>query len=104
MRGPEGSPAAETLATFLQTWQYDIHPDLPLGPPQLMMSYTDPSQLPEKFVTERDAKYGISTAAKAESRAGYLDGDFEPDEQADQSVRTGKVRIRSLFSVVPRAL
>lgn len=26
--------------SVLQTWQYDKHPDLPLGPPQLMMSYT----------------------------------------------------------------
>jgi hypothetical protein len=34
--------------------QYDIHPDLPLGPPQLMMSYTEPSQVPWDLVEKRD--------------------------------------------------
>lgn len=69
-----------------------------MGPPQLMMSYTDPSQLPQVMVADRDAKYGISTSAKAESRAKYLDADFKPDEKADQSMRTGKVRIPDFTS------
>jgi len=63
-----------------------------------MMSYTSPMELPQAMIAERDAKYGISTAAKAESRATYLDPDFKPDEQADQSIRTGKVRKVSAHS------
>lgn len=26
----------------IHTWQSDLYPDLPLGPPQLMVSYTGP--------------------------------------------------------------
>lgn len=34
--------------------QYDIHPDLPLGPPTLMMSYTSDDQVPKDLVKKRD--------------------------------------------------
>lgn len=34
--------------------QYDIHPDLPLGPPTLMMSYTSDEQVPKDLVKKRD--------------------------------------------------
>lgn len=47
------------------------------------------------MVVTRDAKYGISTATKAEDRAAYLDAGFESDERADQSTRTDKVRVYS---------
>lgn len=47
------------------------------------------------MVVARDAKYGISTATKAEDRAAYLDAGFEADERADQSTRTDKVRVCS---------
>lgn len=43
------------------------------------------------MVDDRDANYGISTAAKKAARAEYLDLDFKADERADQSVQTGQV-------------
>jgi hypothetical protein len=34
--------------------QYDKYPDFPIGPPQLMMSYTNDGQVPQQMVKERD--------------------------------------------------
>jgi len=34
--------------------QYDKYTDLPLGPPQLMVSFTKDEQVPQKQLQERD--------------------------------------------------
>jgi len=66
-----------TYGKTVHTWQPDIHPDLPLGAPNLMMSFTaptptSPSGINPTLLQARDAKLGISTDAKRELRAGYL--------------------------------
>lgn len=40
---------------MLRGRQYDIHPDFPLGPPQLMMAYTADSQIDQGLLAARDA-------------------------------------------------
>lgn len=40
--------------TALTSRQYDKYPDLPLGPPHLMASFTSDGQLHEKQLQERD--------------------------------------------------
>lgn len=68
------------------TWQFDLHPDLPLGPPQLMMAYTDDSQVDRQLLKERDEALGVSTEAKRKVRKGYLkkeDLERPPAEGAD---------------------
>lgn len=66
--------------------QYDKHPDLPLGPPQLMMSLTDDSMVEEHrdILEGMDKKVGASSQAKREMRAGYL-----PKENMDRPVAEG---------------
>jgi hypothetical protein len=39
---------------YLFVGQYDKYPDFPMGPPQLMMSYTNDGQVPQQMVKERD--------------------------------------------------
>ncbi|OWT41695.1 hypothetical protein C362_00056 [Cryptococcus neoformans Bt1] len=68
------------------TWQFDVHPDLPLGPPQLMMAYTDDTQVDRQLLKERDEALGVSTEVKRKVRKGYLkkeDLERPPAEGAD---------------------
>lgn len=74
----------------IHTWAFDIHPDLPLGPPNLMMSYTDDGQgPPPQQVMARDERAGTDTAAKRKLREGYLPA-FAKSKDADEWVTTGK--------------
>ncbi|WVR04588.1 hypothetical protein IAU60_001596 [Kwoniella sp. DSM 27419] len=76
-----------TYGKTTHTWQYDIHPDFPLGPPQSMMAYTGDSQLDTALLAERDKELGVDTAAKRKVREGYLikeDLERPPAEGADQ--------------------
>ena len=85
--GPNGLPtdaweAAETkemedvVGLYGKTyhfWQTDRGDPLPLGQPQLMMSFTDEKQLAgsEELVKDRDSRFGISSEQKKEKR-GYI--------------------------------
>lgn len=51
-------------------WQVDRGDVLPLGPPQLMMSFTKDEQVPWDKVADRDARYGVDTTSKREARSG----------------------------------
>lgn len=62
----------KTYGKTIHTWQFDIHPELPLGPPALMMSYTSDDQVPRELVRERDKRYGVDSEKKKELRKGYL--------------------------------
>lgn len=79
----------------IHTWAFDEHPDLPLGPPQLMMSWTSDTDWETEglsaAVAERDAELGVSTQAKRELRDGYIPKDgWEPDAKADYPSHSGK--------------
>lgn len=64
-------------------WQVDRGDKLPLGPPQLMTSFTDWSQLDTKAMDERDKRFGSDWRRKKEVRE-YIE---EPKvhEDADQT-------------------
>jgi hypothetical protein len=73
----------------IHTWPIDISPDLPLGPPNLMMSYVGDGQAPTELVRSRDQRYGMDTQAKRELRAGYLPP-YDPLPEADEWKSSGK--------------
>lgn len=80
----------KTYGKTIHTWAIDVSPDLPLGPPNLMMSYTADGQgPPSALVRSRDAASGQETAAKKEVRKGYLQP-YEKAEEADEWERTGR--------------
>ena len=43
---------------IIHTWEIDKSPLLPLGPPKLMTSLTDASQVQEQLMTEKDVLTG----------------------------------------------
>lgn len=51
-------------------WQVDRGDELPLGPPQLMMSATGPGQVPEAVLEARDAREGNATETHRKAREG----------------------------------
>ncbi|KAN0106383.1 Protein of unknown function (DUF1264) domain containing protein [Hyaloscypha variabilis] len=51
-------------------WQVDNGDTLPLGKPELMMSFTKPEQVPWHKVQDRDERYGVETGQKKEARKG----------------------------------
>lgn len=58
-----------TYGKTIHTWQIDVHKDLPLGAPQLMMGFVADGQANRQLIEDRDRGYGISTAEKKASRA-----------------------------------
>jgi hypothetical protein len=79
----------KTYGKTIHTWAIDVTPDLPLGPPDLMMSYTDDGQLSPQIIRERDEKFGISTEEKRKYRASYLPP-YEKAPGVDEWEKTGK--------------
>ncbi|EPQ52818.1 DUF1264-domain-containing protein, partial [Gloeophyllum trabeum ATCC 11539] len=59
----------KTYGKTIHTWAIDEHPDLPLGPPNLMMSYTADGQIPLEVLKKRDEKWGMDTEGKRKLRA-----------------------------------
>jgi len=80
----------KTYGKTIHTWAIDTSPDLPLGPPNLMMSYTSDDQgPPSEMVKQRDETCGMDTQHKRELRAGHLPP-YEKSPDADAWERTGK--------------
>lgn len=79
----------KTYGKTIHTWSFDETPDLPLGPPRLMMSFTAPGQANEEIVKRRDDRLGMSTEVKRQVREGYLPP-YTKAEGADNWEKTGK--------------
>jgi hypothetical protein len=75
----------ELINTYGKTWhfwQVDRGDALPFGPPKLMMSIVEESQVNKKAIEERDAHYKISTAEKKKQRE-HLQPKRDVDPKAD---------------------
>lgn len=95
MPGPDGLPTgiweqAETkemediVGLYGKTyhfWQVDRGDKLPLGEPQLMMSFTKASPEFEELIGERDRRFQVDSKQKAEKR-GYIE---EPEIHEGES-------------------
>jgi len=79
----------KTYGKIIHTWAIDTEPDLPLGPPNLMMSAIGDHQLHPDLIKHRDEKLGISTEEKRKYRESYLPP-YEKLTGADEWERTGK--------------
>ncbi|KAI9678611.1 MAG: hypothetical protein M1817_005668 [Caeruleum heppii] len=94
MPGPTGVPNAvwekaeksemnDVIGWYGKTfhfWQVDRGDKLPLGPPQLMMSYTSPSQIDlHKKLKDRDSRFGTDYKHKAEIRKDIPEPEVAPD-------------------------
>lgn len=70
-------------------WQVDRGDPLPLGLPQLMMSYTRDEQVPWDKIRDRDEKFGISSSVKKQLRSQIES--FEIHEDADSCWKSASV-------------
>ncbi|CAI4218958.1 unnamed protein product [Parascedosporium putredinis] len=61
-------------------WQVDRGDKLPLGQPELMISYTEDGQLAEGILDERDAKFGIDRKKKKAGREYIGEPAIHPDQ------------------------
>jgi len=80
----------QTFGKVIHTWNIDVHPDLPLGPPTLMMSYTKPEMVNWDAIAKRDASQGVSTEERRAKRAEYLPSSYPKNPAADAWMTTGK--------------
>lgn len=70
----------ELYGKVYHLWQVDQGHELPIGPPQLMTSYTAPGQFDvEKVIGERDQRFGVDSKAKAEKRKDIPEPKVHPD-------------------------
>ncbi|GAA5972903.1 hypothetical protein JCM8115_001013 [Rhodotorula mucilaginosa] len=79
-----------TYGKTIHTWRPEVHPDLPLGPPSLMMSFTGDDQVDPSVLATRDRIEKQDTAHKRLLRSGYLDTSYKPAEGCDAWSTTGK--------------
>ncbi|KAH9856952.1 DUF1264-domain-containing protein [Lenzites betulinus] len=80
----------KTYGKTIHTWAIDTSPELPLGPPQLMMAYTADGQgPPEALIKARDAQWGQDTTVKRQTRTGYLPP-YQKADGADEWEKTGR--------------
>ena len=95
MPGPDGLPTgiweeAETkemedvVGLYGKTyhfWQVDRGDKLPLGGPELMMSFTKKDQCPgfSELLGERDSRFGVSSGQKKEKRAYIKEPEIHED-------------------------
>ncbi|TVY49165.1 Oil body-associated protein 1A [Lachnellula occidentalis] len=68
---PETEEMKEVVGLYGKTyhfWQVDRGDTLPLGKPELMMSFTKDEQVPWDKIKDRDERYGVDTLQKRETR------------------------------------
>jgi hypothetical protein len=67
------------VSTYGKTWHtWASDPDLPLGPPALMMGFTGDGQARPELLEARDRALGVSSAAKKAARADIPDAPILP--------------------------
>ncbi|EFJ07571.1 hypothetical protein SELMODRAFT_161673 [Selaginella moellendorffii] len=79
----ELAKVAKTYGKTFHFWQFDRGDALPLGPPQLMMSFTKDGQLHDKLAKDVEERYGVSFAAKKKKRADMKGPDLGIHSLAD---------------------
>ena len=73
-----------TYGKTWHTWQVDRGDKLPLGVPQLMMSFTEDGQVNEAMVRARDEDVGVNTAEKRKAREKIPTREIAPGADAWQ--------------------
>ena len=57
-----------TYGKTWHTWQYDLHANLPIGVPQLMMGFTEPGQARQPLIQEVEQEIGYSVEQRMKDR------------------------------------
>lgn len=73
-----------TYGKTWHTWHTDLHQQLPLGVPQLMMGFTQDGQADAAMVVGRDARFKVESAEKRRQRADIATPAIDPGADAWQ--------------------
>jgi hypothetical protein len=73
-----------TYGKTWHTWHTDLHKTLPLGMPQVMMGFTADGQGDVTMITQRDQRFGVTSAEKKASRADIPTPTIDPGADAWQ--------------------
>lgn len=73
-----------TYGKTWHTWHTDLHKQLPLGVPQLMMGFTQDGQADAAMVAGRDARFKVESAEKRRQRADIAAPAIDPGADAWQ--------------------
>ncbi|KAK4048671.1 hypothetical protein OIV83_004641 [Microbotryomycetes sp. JL201] len=82
----EKGPMTELHQTYgktIHTWAYDKYPDLPLGPPHLMMSLQADDKIAPGLQQTYEEMAGTKIRDKQDFRQEYLDLSYQPKPGAD---------------------
>jgi hypothetical protein len=75
---------AGTYGKTWHTWHTDRHKELPLGTPTLMMGFTQDGQADERMISERDKRFGVSSAENRQKRADIQYPPIDPEADSWQ--------------------
>jgi uncharacterized protein DUF1264 len=77
-----------TYGKTWHTWHTDLHKELPLGVPQLMMGFTGDGQTDTAMVAARDKRFGVDSAKKRKDRENIPAPAIDPGADAWQHGKT----------------
>jgi hypothetical protein len=80
-----------TYGKTWHTWHTDLHKQLPIGVPQLMMGFTADDQHDPQLVADRDKRFAISSADKRANRQDIAAPSIDPGADAWQKGRTVQI-------------
>lgn len=80
-----------TYGKTWHTWHTDLHKQLPLGVPQLMMGFTADGQADPAMVAARDQRFGVDSAAKRRDRESIPAPQVDPRADGWQHGRTVQI-------------
>jgi hypothetical protein len=76
-----------TYGKTWHTWHTDLHKDLPVGVPQLMMGFTADGQADPAMVAARDKRFGIESAERRKKREDIAAPAIDPGADAWQRAK-----------------
>ncbi|MBE9604500.1 OBAP family protein [Acetobacteraceae bacterium H6797] len=87
---------ATTYGKTWHTWHVDRDKELPLGIPQLMMSFTRDGQLDQRVIDERNTKLGVSQQQSRETRKEIQVGAPAAGANAWESGQTPQLKLETM--------
>ena len=85
---------AGTYGKTWHTWHTDQKDALPLGTPMLMMGFTQDGQADEAMVSDRDRRFGVSSAQNRKDRADIVYVPVDPEADAWQKGVTPQLQLK----------
>ena len=94
MERPLMHEIAAMYGKIVCTWQSDIH-SLPIGPPQIMVSLTQPQQVNSDRLAEQERQTGIKVEDRRKQREGKVEIKMDKPAEVDAIERGDRIVVES---------